>query len=328
MCPAHISGATLSPRDVIINLGSHIAEQKNGRKLHGDVVSAEELWACTTCMGCVSVCPVYIDHLSTFVDMRRYLIDEGEIDAQLQDAVENLGRYGNSFGQSERMRAKWTQPIEPKIKDARKEPVEYLWFVGDYASYHASLTEVTRKIAEIFQKAGLDFGILYDGERNSGNDARRAGEEGLFEMMVEENVETLGNCDYKAIVNTDPHSYNTLNYRVTYHDPCYLGRYNDVYDAPRRVIQATGCQLVEMPRHGEQALCCGAGGGRIWMDEVEVKERPSEARIHEAVALNAVDTFAVSCPKDVTMYQDAVKTTGHEERLQVLDLIDLVYEAV
>jgi Fe-S oxidoreductase len=296
--------------------------------------------------------------------MRRYLIDEGEIDAQLQDAVENLGRYGNSFGQSERMRAKWTQPIEPKIKDARKEPVEYLWFVGDYASYHASLTEVTRKIAEIFQKAGLDFGILYDGERNSGNDARRAGEEGLFEMMVEENVETLGNCDYKAIVTTDPHSYNTLkneyppevngtkpilhytelldeliasgklqmskklNYRVTYHDPCYLGRYNDVYDAPRRVIQATGCQLVEMPRHGEQALCCGAGGGRIWMDEVEVEERPSEARIHEAVALNAVDTFAVSCPKDVTMYQDAVKTTGHEERLQVLDLIDLVYEAV
>jgi Fe-S oxidoreductase/nitrate reductase gamma subunit len=364
MCPAHISGATLSPRDVIINLGSHIAEQKNGRKLHGDVVSAEELWACTTCMGCVSVCPVYIDHLSTFVDMRRYLIDEGEIDAQLQDAVENLGRYGNSFGQSERMRAKWTQPIEPKIKDARKEPVEYLWFVGDYASYHASLTEVTRKTAEIFQKAGLDFGILYDGERNSGNDARRAGEEGLFEMMVEENVETLGNCDYKAIVTTDPHSYNTLkneyppevngtkpilhytelldeliasgklqmskklNYRVTYHDPCYLGRYNDVYDAPRRVIQATGCQLVEMPRHGEQALCCGAGGGRIWMDEVEVKERPSEARIHEAVALNGVDTFAVSCPKDVTMYQDAVKTTGHEERLQVLDLIDLVYEAV
>jgi Fe-S oxidoreductase/nitrate reductase gamma subunit len=364
MCPAHISGAALSPRDVIINLGTHIAERQNGRKLHGDVVTAEELWACTACMGCVHVCPVYIDHLSTFVDMRRYLIDEGEIDAQLQDAVENLGRYGNSFGQSERMRAKWTQPLEPKIKDARKEPVEYLWFVGDYASYHASLTEVTRKTAEIFQKAGLDFGILYDGERNSGNDARRAGEEGLFEMMVEENVETLGNCEYQAIVTTDPHSYNTLkneyppevngtkpilhytelldklidsgklklskklNYRVTYHDPCYLGRYNDVYDAPRRVIQASGCQLVEMPRHVDKALCCGAGGGRIWMDEVEVEERPSEARIHEAVALVGVDTFAVACPKDVTMYQDAVKTTGHEERLRVLDLIDLVHEAV
>lgn len=364
MCPAHSSGAVLSPRDVILNLGTHIAEKENGRKLHGDVVTAEELWGCTTCLGCVHVCPVFIDHLSTFIDMRRYLIDEGEIDAQLQDAVENLGRYGNSFGQSERMRAKWTQPVEPKIKDARKEVVEYLWFVGDYASYHASLTEVTRKTAEVFQKAGLDFGILYDGERNSGNDARRAGEEGLFEMMVEENVETLGKCDYQAIVTTDPHSYNTLkneypsevngtrpilhytellddlissgklkltkklDYQVTYHDPCYLGRYNDVYDAPRRIILATGCKLIEMPRHGDNALCCGAGGGRIWMEEIEVEERPSEARIHEAVALNGVDVFAVACPKDVTMYQDSVKTTGYEDRLRVVDLIDLVHEAL
>jgi Fe-S oxidoreductase len=210
----------------------------------------------------------------------------------------------------------------------------------------------------------LDFGILYDGERNSGNDARRAGEEGLFEMMVEENMKTLSKCDYKAIVTTDPHSYNTLkneyppevngsrpilhytelldqmitsgklkmgkklNYKVTYHDPCYLGRYNGVYDPPRRVIRATGCQMIEMPRSGDKALCCGAGGGRIWMDEIEVEERPSEARLHEAVELNGVEIFAVSCPKDVTMYQDAVKTTGYEDRLRVVDLIDLVHEAL
>ncbi len=363
-CPAHISGAALSPRDVIIKLGAHIWERENGRNLHGDVITAEELWACTTCLACVHVCPVFIDHLSSFVDMRRFLMDEGEIDPQLQDAVENLGRYGNSFGQSERMRAKWTQPIEPKIKDARKEAVEYLWFVGDYASYHASLTDITRKTAKVFQKAGLDFGILYDGERNSGNDARRAGEEGLFEMMVEENMKTLSKCDYKAIVTTDPHSYNTLkneyppevngsrpilhytelldqmitsgklkmgkklNYKVTYHDPCYLGRYNGVYDPPRQVIRATGCQMIEMPRSGDKALCCGAGGGRIWMDEIEVEERPSEARLHEAVELNGVEIFAVSCPKDVTMYQDAVKTTGYEDRLRVVDLIDLVHEAL
>jgi Fe-S oxidoreductase/nitrate reductase gamma subunit len=364
MCPAHQSGAALSPRDVIIKLGAHLWEGENGRKLHGDVVTAEELWACTTCQACVHVCPVFIDHLWAFVDLRRHLMDEGEIDAQLQDAVENLGRYGNSFGQSERMRAKWTQPIEPKIKDARKETVDYLWFVGDYASYHASLTEITRKTAAVFQKAGLDFGILYDAERNSGNDARRAGEEGLFEMMVEENIETMSKCDYKAIVTTDPHSYNTLkneyppevngsrpilhysevldeliasgqlklnkklNYQVTYHDPCYLGRYNGVYDPPRRVIQATGCKLIEMPRCGDKAYCCGAGGGRIWMDEVEVEERPGEARIHEAVELNGIEVFTVACPKDLTMYQDAVKTTGHEERLAVKDLIDLVHEAM
>ncbi|NIM92694.1 MAG: 4Fe-4S dicluster domain-containing protein [Anaerolineales bacterium] len=364
MCPAHSSGAVLSPRDAIIKLESHLWEKENGRSLHGDVITADELWACTTCLGCVSVCPVFIDHLWTFVDMRRYLVDEGEIDTQLQDALANLGRYGNSFGQSERMRARWTKDFEPKIKDARNEPVEYLWFVGDYASYHASLTDVTRKTAEVFQKAGLDFGILYDGERNSGNDARRAGEEGLYEMMVEDNVEVLSNCDYKSIVTTDPHSYNTLkneyppeinndkpilhyselldqlitsgqlrlntplDYKVTYHDPCYLGRYNGVYDPPRRVLQATGCRLIEMTRHADTAYCCGAGGGRIWMDEIEVEERPSESRINEAVGLDDVGVFVVSCPKDVTMYQDAVKTTGKEEQLVVMDLIELVHEAM
>ena len=119
-----------------------------------------------------------------------------------------------------------------------------------------------------------------------------------------------------------------LGYRVTYHDPCYLGRYNGIYDAPRRVIRATGCELVEMPRHADSAFCCGAGGGRIWMDEKNVKERPSESRIREAVGLNGVRELAVACPKDVTMFRDAVKTTGNESRLIVRDLIELVHEAL
>ncbi len=363
-CPAYASGLSLSPRDVMIKLGAHLWERSNGRALHGDVVTAEELWACTTCRACVEVCPVFIDHLSSIVDMRRYLVNEGQIDTQLQEALANLGRYGNSFGQSERARAKWTQPIQPRIKDARKEPVEYLWFVGDYASYHASLTEITRKTAEVFQKGGLNFGILYEGERNAGNDVRRVGEEGLFEMLVERNAAALSKCQFQAIVTTDPHSYNTLKneypangngrrpvlhytelldqliasgqlklskklgYKVTYHDPCYLGRYNGVYDAPRRVIEATGCQLVEMPRHRDRAFCCGAGGGRIWVEEAEVKERSSEARIREAVGLDGVQVFVVACPKDVTMYQDAVKTTGYQDRLIVKDLIELVHEAL
>ncbi len=119
-----------------------------------------------------------------------------------------------------------------------------------------------------------------------------------------------------------------LGYKVTYHDPCYLGRYNGVYDAPRRVIAATGCELVEMPRHRDQAFCCGAGGGRIWMEEAEVKERPSESRIQEAAKLKGVQALVVACPKDVTMYRDAVKTTGHEHQIAVKDLIELVYEAL
>jgi Fe-S oxidoreductase len=292
--------------------------------------------------------------------MRRHLVIEGRVDAELQDALANLGRYGNSFGKSARARARWSKKVEPKIKDARKEPVEYLWFVGDYASYNPSLTEITQMTAEVFQKAGLDFGLLYDSEQNTGNDVRRVGEEGLFEMLAEKNVAALAQCDYQAIVTTDPHSYNTLKNeyppnggqpvlhyaelldemlasgqlrfskkldgKVTYHDPCYLGRYNDVYDAPRQVIAATGCQLVEMPRHGDRALCCGAGGGRIWMEEGEVDERPSESRVREAAELEGVETLVVACPKDVSMFRDAVKTTGLEGRLVVKDLIELVHE--
>jgi Fe-S oxidoreductase/nitrate reductase gamma subunit len=363
-CPAHASGLPLSPRDVMIKLETHLWEKPNGRKLHGDVISAAELWACTSCLACVKACPVFNDQLRAIVDMRRHLVLEGSMDTRLQDALANLGRYGNSFGQSERARAKWSQAVEPKVKDARREPVDYLWFVGDYASYNANLAGITQKTLEVLRHAGLDFGILYDAERNAGNDARRVGEEGLFEMLRDKNLAVLSKCQYKAIITTDPHSYNALkneygpelgdgrpilhisellwqlissgklrlsrklDAKVTYHDPCYLGRYNGIYDAPRRLIRATGCELLEMPRHADRSFCCGAGGGRIWMDEGEVKERPSESRIREATALPGVQRFVVACPKDVTMYQDALKTTGQETRLVVQDVVELVHAAL
>ncbi len=364
VCPAYASAQILSPRNMLVKLDAHLWEKANGRALHGDVISADELWACTTCRACVQVCPAFIDHVTSFVDMRRHLVDQGKMDKMLQDALANLGRYGNSFGQSDRMRAKWTMGLQPAVKDARREAVDYLWFVGDYASYNATLTDVTKKTAEVFQKAGLNYGILYESERNAGNDVRRVGEEGLFEMLAEKNSQVLSKVKFQTIVTTDPHTYNTLKneypagnagnlsvvhyaelldqlitagqlkfskklgYKVTYHDPCYLGRYNGIYDAPRRVIEATGCELVEMPRHGDRSFCCGAGGGRIWMEEKEVKERPSESRIREAVALDKVQVFIVACPKDYTMYKDAVKTTGEEQKLVVKDLIELVLEAI
>jgi Fe-S oxidoreductase/nitrate reductase gamma subunit len=385
-CPAFAAGTDLSPKRLMTSLrealrsdgpaiaaaqapsgGDHSNGSKNGKVplLVGQAIPELMLWPCTTCGACVRQCPVLVEQVDAIVAMRRYLVSEGRMDAKLQEALANLGRYGNSFAQSDRARAKWTRSVEYKIKDARKEPVEYLWFVGDYASYSAGLADITATTARVFNQAGLDFGLLYEGERNAGNDVRRAGEEGLFDMLVEKNLAALGKATFKAIVTTDPHSYNTLkneypfangnghvpilhytelldqlisagrlklskrlDRRVTYHDPCYLGRYNGVYEAPRRVIRATGCELVEMPRHGDGAFCCGAGGGRIWMDEGQMSERPSEARIREAAALTGVSDFVVACPKDITMFRDAVKTTGHDDRLAVKDLIQLVQEAL
>ena len=372
VCPAYAAGRPLSPKKLILGIrdafhaeGARILkDQPETRPLVGSWIPDEMLWSCTTCGACVRECPVLIEHLDAIVDMRRYLVSESRVDEMLQDVLANLGRYGNSFGQSERARSKWALPLQPKIKDARKEEVDVLWFVGDYASFNPTVTEATRLTAEVFQKAGLNFGILYEGERNSGNDVRRVGEEGLFEILVEKNSAALSKAQFKSIVTTDPHTLNTLKneypkdvlkgrpvlhysellwqlissgqlklnkrlgYKVTYHDPCYLGRYNQVYDAPRQVIAATGCELVEMPRCRARSFCCNAGGGQIWMKEGEMHERPSENRIREAVCLDGVGVFVVACPKDLTMYRDAVKTTLQESRLVVKDLIELVYEAL
>ncbi len=361
-CPAFGAGMPLSPKNFILAIRDSLHQNGGEHNLIGETVTKEILWSCTTCGACIQECPVLIEHIDTIIDLRRHLVNEGLIDSELQNILTNIGRYGNSFGKSERMRARWSKGFDPAIKDAGKEKVEYLWFVGDYASFSPTLTEITKRTAEVFQKIGLDFGIMYKGENHAGNDVRRVGEEGLFEMLVEKNTKAMKRCNYKAIVTTDPHSYNTLKNeypphgnqpvlhyselldqlissgnlkfsknlarKITYHDPCYLGRFNNIYDAPRRVIKATGCEIIEMPRNRDYALCCGAGGGRIWMEEGEVKERPAESRIREAVELEGVSEFIVACPKDVTMYKDAIKTVGVEGKIVVKDLIDLVFEAL
>jgi len=264
----------------------------------------------------------------------------------------------------ERMRAKWTKDLDFKPKDARKEPVEYLWFVGDYASFDERIQERTRKVATILHRAGVDFGLLYEEERNAGNDVRRVGEEGLYEMLAEDNIAALKSAKFQKIFTTDPHSFNTIKneypdfggkfeiyhytelllelirqgkiritdklkgIRVTYHDPCYLGRYNGITEQPRAIIRALGMELVEMPRNRSNSFCCGAGGGRIWMDDSGLKERPSENRIKEALALGDIRYFIIACPKDFAMYSDAVKTSGNEGKIEVKDIIELIEEAM
>jgi Fe-S oxidoreductase len=381
-CPAQVAGGPLSPRDLVLDLRQWVDGQSglhtvldweerpaptgplsgNGEtKLAGDVIKTQTLWACTTCMACVEACPVGIEHVSTIVQLRRALVDEGSMEPSLQDALQNLATQGNSFGKSARQRSRWTKGLDFKLKDARKEPVRYLWFVGDYASFDERVAGLSRTLATILNDAGVDFGILYEDEKNSGNDVRRVGEEGLFEMLVEQNLAAFEKATFDEIVTTDPHSLNTLRNEypefgldkpvrhytellasliedgtipvkplgrtVTYHDPCYLARYNKVTDAPRRLLSAMGCSVAEMPRNKDNTFCCGAGGGRIWMDDSNLTERPSENRIKEAVSIG-VDTFVVACPKDMTMYTDAAKTTGNEETMAVLDVVQLLDAAV
>jgi succinate dehydrogenase/fumarate reductase iron-sulfur protein len=306
----------------------------------------EGVWQCTTCRACVDRCPAGLEPMGAIVDMRRELVERGEVDPPLQQALENVAMQGNSFGKSARRRARWTRGLDFTIPDARKEPVEYVWFVGDFASFDERVQRESQRLATILHDADVSFGLLFDGERSAGNDVRQVGEQGLFEMLVEHNMNAFADAQFEAIFTTDPHSLNTLRNdypqygldkpvyhytellvdlaaqgrlalgpalrgtRVTYHDPCYLARYNDVTDAPRKLIAATGAELVEMPRHGTDTFCCGAGGGGIWTAESDAGERPSEQRIREAQALGGIDYFVVSCPKDLTMYTAAAVTVG------------------
>jgi Fe-S oxidoreductase len=362
-CPAFASGGHLSPQDLVhatklMVLG---AASGDGKGSLVDAVGAEAVWSCTTCMACMDRCPVFNEHIPLIVQMRRHLIGQGEVGAGVQEMLMGMTRYGNSFGQSPRNRPKWARELDVEVRDARREPVEHLWFVGDYASFDPRVQEVTRSVARVFGRAGLDFGILYEAEQNAGNDVRRLGEEGLFEMLRDKNLAALGAAQYRTIVTTDPHTYHVLKHeygldgqvrhytevlddlvsasrlpvatarsaRVTYHDPCYLGRYNGVYDAPRRVLRSLGLELVEMPRSRSSAYCCGAGGGRIWMEDAAGGgERPAESRVREAASLDGVATLVVACPKDLVMFQDALKTTGLEGALEVRDIVELVEEAM
>jgi Fe-S oxidoreductase len=365
VCPATASGAPLAPRQLILDIrdrlyGRH--DQPRDGDASDRLISEEVLWSCTTCMACVEACPVGIEHVPTIVDMRRALVDDGRMDPLLQQTLEKFAMQGNSYGKSARMRARWTKGLDLTIPDARSEPVDYLWFVGDFASFDDRAQLASQALARILHDAGVSFGLLYDGEHNAGNDVRRVGEEGLFEVLAEHNMGVLASAQFEAIFTTDPHSLNTLRNeypqygldkpvyhytelladlvsrgvvslrtpltgtRVTYHDPCYLARYNRITEAPRRLIEATGAELVEMPRHGTNTFCCGAGGGRIWMGETEVEERPSEQRIREAQGLGALDYFLVSCPKDLAMYSDAVKTVGAD--FEVAELTALIERAM
>jgi Fe-S oxidoreductase len=364
VCPALNSNSKLSPRKMIFKGLREFAFEQGREALAGkesrsifEYIAAEDVWDCMLCLACVAKCPVYNEHHRLLIQLRRRLVEHGIIDEGMKEVMLSYRRYGNTFRKPSRQRAAWVKGVGFPIKDVRKEFAEYLWYVGDYAAYHPALAKITKISAKVFKGLEIDFGLLYEAELNVGNDLRRMGEEGLYEMLVEKNLATLSKAKFDKILTTDPHAFHTLKneylhyggsyevyhytqllssllknfevelgYVVTYHDPCHLGRYNGIYDAPRKILSKLGIKLVEMERIKEHAFCCGAGGGGIWKKDKKEGKRPAEIRVEEAAEL--ADVLVVSCPKDYIMFLDAIKSTGLEEKLKVVDLVELVAEGL
>ncbi|HHB90562.1 MAG TPA: (Fe-S)-binding protein [Anaerolineae bacterium] len=328
-----------------------------------DLLNHDALWLCTTCMNCVRVCKKVVDMVKIMPAAREQAVLNGFVPEELQTAFENTAKYGNPLGQSQRKRAAWTKKSDvpvPIMKDVKR--AEVLWYVGSYPSYHPRGIDASLAAARIFNALGVDFAILGREEKDDGDSQRLAGELGLFEMLAEHNLKVFEKYDWDLMVVTGPHEYNAFKkeykerfgfdrpiqhytqfladrldqlkpmlkheipLKVTFHDPCYLGRHHGEYDAPRALLQAIpGLELVEMGRCRENGYCCGGGGGGMWLDSFTINHttmRLSERRVLEAVAYGA-DVLAVCCPFEVSRFEDAAKSTGNDQ-LKVLDILELL----
>ena len=334
-----------------------------------NVLASDSVWMCVSCYACTTVCPKEIPLTPGLMTRaKEELLLAGNVPTELQDALMNSQRYGNPMGESPRKRAEWTNSLDFEIPTMReaKRAVDVLWFVSDYPSYHPRVQFTTRAMAKILKALGVDFAILGPEENSDGDSQRLAGERGLFEMLAEKNGKALGRYEFNQIITSDPHAYNALKneypklgidypsqhfveyvaeriedlkphlkpveeQRVTYHDPCYLGRANNVYDAPRTILSAIpGVELVEMPHNRSNSLCCGGGGGGMWLDGFQWEKahvRLSEWRIQEAVSVNA-DVLAVACPYEPPRFEDAAKMVEGAGRLAVKDIAELLAESI
>ena len=327
-------------------------------------IRPEEVWSCTTCRACDDICPVNIEILDRILDIRRYLtMMESSFPAELSKAFVAMENQGNPWGLSRERRAAWTEQLdfEVPIFGENTQHAEYLWFVGCAGSYDDRNTAVSQSLARLLHQAGIDFAILGARESCNGDPARRSGNEYLWQQLALSNIETLDKIGVKKIITQCPHCFNTLsneypqlggNYevvhhsqllaellrkgsvatpgggvrrKVTYHDPCYLGRHNDIYLAPREVAAAAGnVELVEMRRHGTRGLCCGAGGARFWMEEHTGKKINIE-RAEEALETGASE-IAVSCPYCYVMIDDGIKELGRSDEVKVRDLAQMLVQ--
>jgi len=333
-----------------------------GHQLLDNFITEQELWACTTCMACVQECPVMIEHVDAIVEMRRGLVlNESRFPDELKTTFSNLERNYTPWGFGHATRAEWAEGLDIPMM-AEKHTADVLFWVGCAGSYDVRYRKVSRAFAQLMKIAGVDFAILGTEEKCNGDPARRMGNEYLAQTLMAENITTLNGYGVKKIVVTCPHCLQSLgkeykqlggDYEVihhstflqelirqgklklseerkatiTFHDPCYLGRYNDEYEAPRDVLNSIGgVRQVEMPRSHDRSFCCGAGGGRMWMEEREGR-RVNNERTDEALALSP-DVIGTGCPFCMTMLTDGVKDRGAAEQVAVKDIAELVLEAV
>ncbi len=372
-CPANKTGKLLSPREIIINVRKRTVEKAPlileksentellEKTLIHNYITPEELWACTTCGACMQECPVTIEHLDTIVDMRRNLVlMESEFPNELNPVFKNLETNFTPWAFNHQDRANWAEGLN--VKTMAEDPnCEYLFWVGCAGSYDSRYQKVSKAIAELFNKAGVNFRILGTEEKCNGDTARRLGNEYLAQMMMQENVETLNSYKVKKIVTGCPHCYNSLKIeypqfggnfevyhhsevlekliddgkiklkensqksKVTYHDSCYLGRYNQIYNSPRNSLNSVvGLDLLEMDRNKDKGFCCGAGGGRMFLEETE-GTKININRTEEALSTNA-DTIASACPFCMTMLTDGVKSFEKQEVVSVKDIAEIILE--
>jgi Fe-S oxidoreductase/nitrate reductase gamma subunit len=330
----------------------------NASSLIGEVIKEETLWACTTCMACIEECPVFIEQVPKIVDMRRQLVmEEGRLPGSMEQALRNLETRGHPYAGLSGSRLDWCHGLNVKVLSGG-DRAEYLYWVGCSTSLNSRNQKVARAFSRLLQQAGVDFAILGEKEYCSGDPARRMGNDYLFDMLARRNIEILQSHRVEKIVTTCPHCFNSLkneyprlggkfevyhhsqilstlvregglkasdaiDTKITYHDPCYLGRYNDVYEEPRELMTlAAGCGVAEMEQCRKRSFCCGAGGGLMWAEESNSK------RINNERARQALETEAgiltVACPFCMIMMEDGIKNLGADQRMAVLDIAEVL----
>ena len=383
VCPAHATGKPLDPREIVLKVGEVMAATAPRGAVSPPLgtdpeitissnsvferITAEELWACTSCKACDEVCPVNIEILDKILDMRRYLsLMESNFPPELGNAYRAMENQGNPWGMNQGERGDWARNLDGVTVVDPGEPItsEYLYWVGCAGSFDDKNRKVTQAMAKLLRRAGIDVVILGPSEMCTGDPARRSGNEYLFQMLAMPNVEMLNGMGVRKIITQCPHCFNTLkneypqlggNYevihhsqllesliesgqldvsqatleeRLTYHDSCYLGRHNDVYLAPRNVVGSIkGIDIVEMPRNGTKGMCCGAGGARMWMEE-SIGTKVNDERAREAISTGA-SRVATACPFCYIMLDDGVKAAGVEEtEVKVADISIHLLDAI